>query len=92
MDKPWGRVRKRAGIEDVRLHDLRRTVGSWMAESGVSLLVIGKTLDHSNPVTTQIYARLSQDPVREALEKHGNRILDSIKSDTRKVIEFKKSS
>lgn len=78
IDKPWRRIRKAAGIEDVRLHDLRRTVGSWMAADGASLVVIGKALDHSNPQTTQIYARLGQDPVRDALERHGTKIMGAV--------------
>ena len=75
IDKPWRRVRKAAGIEDVRLHDLRRTVGSWLAQAGNSLHLIGKVLNHSNPSTTAIYARFGQDQVRQALEDHGRRIL-----------------
>jgi integrase len=56
-----------AGIKGVRLHDLRRTLGSWMAAAGASLHVIGKTLGHSSPKSTAIYARLNLDPVREAV-------------------------
>ena len=72
--KPWGRIRKAAGLEAVRLHDLRRTVGSWMAAGGASLPLIGKVLNHSNASTTQVYARLAEDAAREVLEKHGARI------------------
>ena len=71
IDKPWQRIRREAGLEDVRLHDLRRTVGSWLAESGNSLHLIGKVLNHSNQSTTAIYARFGQESVREALEQHG---------------------
>ena len=74
INKPWERIRKRADLEDVRLHDLRRTVGSWMATSGASLPLIGKVLNHSNASTTQIYARLAEDATRTALEEHGARI------------------
>jgi integrase len=63
------------GIGDVRLHDLRRTVGSWLAQAGNSLHLIGKVLNHSSPNTTAIYARFAQDQVRQALEDHGKRIL-----------------
>jgi integrase len=75
MDKPWFRVRTRAKIADVRLHDLRRTVGSWLATDGRSLLLIGRVLNHARQQTTQIYAHLQQDPIREALERHASRIL-----------------
>lgn len=74
IEKPWRRVRKAAGVEDVRLHDLRRTVGSWLAQAGNSLPLIGRVLNHSNPSTTAIYARLGDDPARQALAEHGQRI------------------
>lgn len=76
ISKPWNKVRKRAGLEDVRLHDLRRTVGSWLATSGASLPLIGKVLNHSNASTTQVYARLAEDAPRVALEDHAARILE----------------
>ncbi len=75
IDKPWQRIRRGAGLEDVRLHDLRRTVGSWLAQSGNSLHLIGKVLNHSNQSTTAIYSRFGQDNVRDALEQHGQQIL-----------------
>ncbi len=75
IDKPWHRVRQAAGVEDVRLHDLRRTVGSWLAQAGNSLHLIGRVLNHSNQSTTAVYARFSQDHVREALEQHAKRLL-----------------
>lgn len=65
----WRRLCKAAGIDDARIHDLRRTAGSWMAMTGASLPIIGKSLGHSNPRSTQIYARLDVEPVREAMEK-----------------------
>ncbi|MEY6433299.1 tyrosine-type recombinase/integrase [Thioalkalicoccus limnaeus] len=73
--KPWNQVRKAAGVEDVRLHDLRRTVGSWLAQSGDSLHLIGRVLSHSNQSTTGVYARFGEDSVRAALEQHGARIM-----------------
>jgi integrase len=75
ISKPWRRVRKAAGIEDVRLHDLRRTVGSWLAQAGNSLHLIGRVLNHASPATTAIYARFAQDQVRHALEEHGKRVM-----------------
>ena len=64
--RPWEALCKAAGIKDLHLHDLRRTLGSWMADTGSSLQVIGKTLGHDSPTATLIYARLSQRPLREA--------------------------
>jgi integrase len=62
-------------IDDVRLHDLRRTVGSWLAQAGNSLHLIGRVLNHSNTSTTAVYARFGEDSVRAALEQHGARIM-----------------
>lgn len=58
-----------ARIMDLRIHDLRRTLGSWQAATGASLPVIGRTLQHQNVSTTAIYARLNLDPVRESMQK-----------------------
>jgi integrase len=57
---------------DLRMHDLRRTVGSWMASSGASLPLIGKVLNHKTSQATQVYARFMLDPIREALEQVAN--------------------
>lgn len=75
ISKPWRAIRAEAGVIDVRLHDLRRTVGSWLAQAGSSLHLIGRVLNHSSSATTSIYARFGQDHVRDALEAHAKRIL-----------------
>jgi integrase len=64
----WQRIRLRAGLKGVRIHDLRRTCGSWLAESGHSLHLIGKVLNHSQP-TTSAFMR---DSVSVRSEKHLN--------------------
>jgi integrase len=64
----WSRIRERAKVEDVTVHDLRRTFGSWLAASGYSLPMIGAALNHRSPTSTSIYARLNLDPVRRMLE------------------------
>lgn len=78
ISKPWIRIRKKAGLEDVRLHDLRRTVGSWMAQCGVGLQIIGKVLNHASTETTKIYARIGDDSTREVMEDHSQKILETI--------------
>jgi integrase len=75
--KAWKNILNRAGIKDLRLHDLRRTFGSWQAISGSSMQVIGKSLGHKSSSATEIYARLSMDPVRESVEKVAKIIFDS---------------
>lgn len=63
----WKRLLTNAGIENLRVHDLRRTLGSWQARTGASLLVIGKSLNHKTHQATGIYARLDLDPVRQSV-------------------------
>ena len=65
--KAFGRIKERMEVTDLRMHDLRRTLGSYMAITGASLPIIGKALNHKSAVSTSIYARLSQDPVLQAI-------------------------
>ena len=65
----WKRIVDRASLQDLRLHDLRRTLGSWQAATGASLPIIGKSLGHKSIAATQIYARLNLDPVRESVRR-----------------------
>ncbi|PSJ18446.1 tyrosine-type recombinase/integrase [Nitrosomonas supralitoralis] len=67
--KGWKRILESAGIENLRIHDLRRTLGSWQAKTGASMAIIGKSLNHKNQNTTAIYARLDLDPVRDSVNK-----------------------
>jgi integrase len=66
--KVWKRILERAGLTNLRIHDLRRTCGSYQAIAGTSLAIIGKSLGHKSPQSTAVYARLSNDPVRNSLE------------------------
>jgi integrase len=66
----WKRILTRAKLNDFRLHDLRRTLGSWQAATGASLPIIGKSLGHAaGSSATAIYARLDLDPVRASVNK-----------------------
>jgi integrase len=70
----WMRICKRAGLADLRLHDLRRSLASFQVDLGASLEVVGKTLGHHSAETTRIYARLALDPVRRSVEEAGKAI------------------
>ena len=65
---PWARVRKRAGLTDLRLHDLRHSYASNLVNGGVSLYVVQQLLGHTNPRTTQRYAHLEQETLAKAAE------------------------
>jgi integrase len=71
----WYNLLKAAEIEGLRIHDLRRTLGSYMAMGNQSLHMIGKVLGHRSPTATQIYSRLAHDPIRQAMEKAQNDML-----------------
>lgn len=67
--KAWGKLRTRAGLPDVRLHDLRRTFGSWQAAAGASSTIIGRSLGHkAGSPATAVYARMDLTPVRAAVD------------------------
>ncbi len=87
----WNRILDRAGIDDLRIHDLRRTLGSWQAKQGASLAIIGKSLNHKNVATTAIYARLDSNPVRESVNAATAAILEAARSATN-VVPIKKGS
>ncbi len=74
----WKRICTRAGLDDVRPHDLRRTLGSWQAAHGASMVVIGKSLGHrpGSPATA-VYARLEMDPVRESVERAAQKMQEA---------------
>ena len=67
--RAWKRITKRANISDLRIHDLRRTVGSYMAIRGESPYVIGRALGHKDQRSTAVYARLNLEPIRKAFEQ-----------------------
>jgi integrase len=67
--KAWQRIRRRAGVPDVRIHDLRHTLASWLVAQGFNLPLVGRALNHTQTATTARYAHLALDPVRAALEQ-----------------------
>ena len=67
LQKIWTYIRSKAGLDGVRLHDLRHSFASVGVADGLSLPIIGKVLGHTQTRTTQRYAHLGDDPVREAV-------------------------
>ena len=79
LQKPWRRVRKVAGLEDVRIHDLRHTFASEAVMGGESLPMVGKILGHTQAQTTARYAHLADDPLQ--------RVSDRVASSLKKAID-----
>lgn len=75
--KAWRGILKRAGLENLRIHDLRRTLGSWQAMTGASMAIIGKSLNHKSQQATAIYARLELDPVRQSINTATSAMLEA---------------
>jgi integrase len=89
LKKPWQRIRKQAGLEDVRLHDIRHSFASVAVGLGESLYMTGKLLGHSQAQTTQRYAHLADDPVKAATERVGSAIAGMMAGKAGEVVPIK---
>jgi integrase len=69
---PWDRIRQRAGLLDVRLHDLRHSYASFLVNQGISLYVVQGLLGHAHARTTQRYAHLAHETLLHAAERVGD--------------------
>jgi len=76
LQKPWRRIRAKVALNDVRIHDLRHTFASIAASNGLSLTIIGALLGHKQTQTTARYAHLIGQPLIEASEKIGGKIME----------------
>ena len=74
LHRPWARIRERAGLEGVRLHDLRHSFASVGAAAGLGLPVLGAILGHLSHATTARYAHLADDPRRMAAARISDEI------------------
>jgi len=71
IQKPWRLIRERAGLNDVRLHDLRHTYASLAVAQNLSLPIVGKLLGHKSSKSTERYAHLYNDVLVAAAQKVG---------------------
>ena len=92
LKKPWAAVTKAAGLESVRIHDLRHSFASVGAGAALGLPIIGKLLGHTQAATTHRYAHLDADPMRRAVETIGVTIAAAMGSPARNVVPMVKSS
>jgi integrase len=79
LQKAWERVRERAGLPGLRLHDLRHSFASFAVADGATLFMVGKVLGHKQTRTTEVYAHLADDPVRAVADRAANRISNAMK-------------
>jgi len=80
LQKDWERIRARAGLPGLRLHDLRHSFASFAVAEGHSLFMVGKVLGHKQARTTEGYAHLSADPVIAVADRTAARILAAMKT------------
>jgi integrase len=82
VQKPWRRIRQHAGLDGVRIHDLRHLYASVAASAGLGLPIIGAILGHREAATTQRYAHLDQNPLRLAADRISGEIAASLVNGT----------
>ena len=87
----WWRVRRRAELGDIRLHDLRHSFASFAAASGFSLPMIGRMLGHAEARTTERYAHLAFDSVQLAMDAVAGNIAAAMKGGSAAVVEMTKA-
>ncbi len=78
IKRVWQKARAQAGLNDVRLHDLRHTFASTGVSSGDGLPIIGALLGHSNARTTQRYAHIANDPLQKAAGRIAKNLADAL--------------
>jgi integrase len=91
LGKPWRAIRKQAGLDNVRLHDLRHAFASVAAGSGMGLPIIGKMLGHTQAQTTQRYAHLAADPVKAAAASVAGTIAAAMSGKPAEVLPMRKT-
>lgn len=91
LKRPWAMIRRAAGLDDARLHDLRHTYASHGAAAGMGLTVVGRLLGHADVKTTNRYSHFDADPLRRAANAIGgalNAALDGGNTPAASVVQF----
>jgi len=89
IPKVWERIRKRAKLDGVRLHDLRHSFASVGASAGMGLPIIGKLLGHRDPKTTARYAHIADDPAKAAVDRIAGTIAAALDGKGGKIVSLK---
>lgn len=91
LEKPWRDIRKAAGLEDVRLHDLRHAFASVGASGGEGLHMIGKLLGHTQAATTARYAHLQSDPMKVAAAGIAGKLEAAMRGTSAEIVPLKRA-
>ena len=95
LPKAWAKIKKQAGLHDVRLHDLRHSFATVAVAGGDSLYLVGKLLGHKESRSTEVYAHAQQDPLRAVADRAANKIVAAMKAKPKeggKVVELKRGA
>jgi integrase len=84
----WDKLRRRAKLDGVRLHDLRHSFASVGASAGMGLPIVGKLLGHRDPKTTARYAHIADDPAKAAAEVISGAIAAALDGKSGKVVSL----
>ncbi len=90
LHKPWAAVTRAAGLNGLRIHDLRHSFASVGAARSLGLPIIGKLLGHSLPSTTARYAHLASDPMRQAADTIGGAIEAAMRGESATITRLRK--
>ena len=88
----WQAIRAAAKLGDTRIHDLRHTHASVGVTGGFSLLIVGKLIGHAQASTTERYAHLADDPLRQAADTVGNRIAAALAGKTAQIVPLRSNA
>ena len=95
LPRAWTKIKKQAGLEDIRLHDLRHSFATVAVAGGDSLYLVGKVLGHKESRSTEVYAHAQQDPLRAVADRAANKIVAAMKAKPKegeKVVDFKRGT
>ncbi len=94
LQRVWARIRERAKLPDVRLHDLRHSFASIAVTGGDSLYLVGKVLGHRQARTTERYAHVADDPLRAVADRTSRQIAAAMKNGDvgAEVVKFPKQN
>jgi len=88
LQKDWERIRERAALPGLRIHDLRHSFASFAVADGNTLFMVGKVLGHKQARTTEGYAHLANDPLRAVADRTAARITAAMKGASRESAEI----
>lgn len=86
----WDSIREAAGIEELRVHDLRHSAASLQVSAGVPLHVVGKTLGHTQAKTTERYAHVSDNAAAQAMDRLGELVGGIAKGEVAEVVPIRR--